>query len=139
MRQAIVDTNILVALFDQNDALNERCVAKLTDCHRDGLSLITTWPCVTEASYLLAPKNHLAMLRWFSSGGCDVASFEVADLEQMTAWMDTYSEYPKTLMDLADASLMWLAMAKSTRKILTEDKRDFLRYRLPDGSSFELL
>jgi uncharacterized protein len=139
MTSTLLDANVLVALFDQADRLNETCVSKIARCHHEGWSLVTTWPCVTEASYLLSPKNHLAMLRWLSRGGADVANFEVSDLDPMLEWMSTYSEHPKTLMDLADASLMWLAMEKKTRKILTEDQRDFLRYRLPDGSGFEIL
>jgi uncharacterized protein len=139
MRQILMDTNILVALFDPADHLHEACVSKLALCHNDGWGLVTTWPCVTEASYLLAPKSHLAMLKWLSAGGSDVANFEVSDLDRMMVWMNTYSQFPKTLMDFADASLMWLAMEKSTRKILTEDTRDFLRYRLPDGGYFEIV
>jgi len=34
---------------------------------------------------------------------------------------------------------MWLAMQRQVRKILTEDTRDFFRYRLPDGQAFEIL
>ena len=42
-------------------------------------------------------------------------------------------------MDLADASLYWLAQETSVRRIMTVDVADFSRYRLPDGTRFELL
>ena len=39
-------------------------------------------------------------------------------------------------MDLADASLVWLAQDTNTLNIMTMDVRDFSRYRLPDGRRF---
>ena len=139
MSQVLLDASVMVALFDDDDVCHDSNVIKLESCHSQGLSLLTTWPCVTEASYLLSPHNHFGMLSWLTQGACDVAAFEVSDLSQMMAWMQTYSEPKKTQMDFADASLMWLAMQRQVRKILTEDTRDFFRYRLPDGQMFEIL
>jgi predicted nucleic acid-binding protein len=42
-------------------------------------------------------------------------------------------------MDLADASLVWLAQDTNTLNVMTMDVRDFSRYRLPDGRHFEIL
>ena len=42
-------------------------------------------------------------------------------------------------MDLADASLYWLACESGVTRIFTVDVRDFSRYRLPDGRAFEIL
>ena len=53
--------------------------------------------------------------------------------------MRQYTETPRTQMDLADASLVWLAADTGVSTILTMDRRDFSRYRLPDGRSFEIL
>ena len=53
--------------------------------------------------------------------------------------MERCSEARKVLMDLADASLVWLGVKLDCTTILTEDRRDFLRYRLPDGRAFEIL
>jgi hypothetical protein len=36
-------------------------------------------------------------------------------------------------MDLADASLLWLAQQSGIRRIATLDRRDFGVYRLPGG------
>ncbi len=139
MKRVLVDASVLVALFDDSDARHDANVEKLVRCHKADMGLITTWPCVTEASHLLSPQNHFGLLTWLSQGACEVAAFEVHDLSQMMDWMRTYSEPKKTLMDLADASLMWLAMHLQTRKVLTQDHRDFFRYRLPDGNSFEVI
>jgi predicted nucleic acid-binding protein len=42
-------------------------------------------------------------------------------------------------MDLADASLYWLAAETGVTEILTVEVMDFTRYRLPGGKSFTLL
>ena len=53
--------------------------------------------------------------------------------------MRRYTESPRTEMDLADASLVWLAVDSGVTRVMTMDVRDFSRYRLPDGRGFEIL
>jgi predicted nucleic acid-binding protein len=53
--------------------------------------------------------------------------------------MRRYSERGKREMDLADASLYWLAVETGLTEILTVDVPDFSRYRLPRGKAFTLL
>ena len=60
-------------------------------------------------------------------------------LENMVEFMRLYTETPRTEMDLADASLYWLAADTGVNRIMTLDVRDFSRYRLPDGRAFEIL
>ncbi len=57
----------------------------------------------------------------------------------MCEWILRYTQQPRTEMDLADASLYWLACETGVTQIFTVDVRDFSRYRLPDGRSFEIL
>jgi hypothetical protein len=42
-------------------------------------------------------------------------------------------------MDLADASLRWVAQEHGLRRLATLDQRDFEIYRLPSGESLENL
>jgi predicted nucleic acid-binding protein len=42
-------------------------------------------------------------------------------------------------MDLADASLLWLAHETGLREIMTVDAKDFARYRLPGREALTLL
>lgn len=42
-------------------------------------------------------------------------------------------------MDLADASLLWLASDTGVTSIMTTDVRDCSRYRLADWSRFNIL
>ncbi len=79
------------------------------------------------------------MLRWIELGGAVVYPFESAHLEDFVRWMRRYSEVNKREMDLADASLYWLASETGITEILTTDVTDFSRYRLPSGKSFTLL
>jgi uncharacterized protein len=139
MSFALLDASVLVALFDPREAMRKRYTDKLVLCAKQRRRLLTTWPCVTEASYLLSPRSHLAMLAWLTEGGADVSNFEAADLPEFMDAMRKYTEPRKSLMDLADASLYWLAIKVDCVSILTEDRRDFLRYRLPDGRAFEIL
>lgn len=138
MRFVLLDASVMVALFDDAEQRHSHYLSKIGR-HSDGWQLATTWPCVAEASYLLSPRNHLALLHWLHKGGAIVLNFEAADLGELLPWMQRYSEKHKSLMDLADASLVWLAAQLDTHVILTEDRRDFLRYRLPDGRGFEVL
>jgi hypothetical protein len=50
--------------------------------------------------------------------------------------MRQYGDLP---MDLADASLLWVAQEHGLRRIATLDRRDFGIYRLPGGENLENL
>ena len=60
-------------------------------------------------------------------------------LEDMVPMMLRYTTPPRTEMDLADASLVWLAEDTGVVTIMTLEVRDFSRYRLADGRAFEIL
>lgn len=139
MKAALVDTGALVALFDDSDRNFERYQGLFSTLLANRVRLVTTWPCVTEASYLLSPGNHMALLEWLQHRAVVVQAFELDDLGDMRSWMARYTERGKTLMDFADASLYWLAVQTDSPVILTIDQKDFSRYRLPDGRAFEIL
>jgi uncharacterized protein len=135
---ALVDAGPLVALFDPADKAHGYYDALLTRSS-EGWLLHTTWPVVTEASHLLRGVARLEMLSWVAQGGVEIDSFDAPELLEMTPWMRRYSEPPRSVMDLADASLVWLAHEMGVSRILTLDHRDFYRYRLPDGSAFDIV
>jgi uncharacterized protein len=135
---ALVDAGAMIALFDHADEFYERYTGIFKELLSRRVPLVTTWPCVTEASYSLAPKNHLALLEWLHGGAISVQNFSSVDLQSMLGWMTQYTERRKTIMDFADATLYWLAVELKTNLVLTIDHRDFSRYRLPDGQAFEV-
>ena len=67
-----------------------------------------------------------------------VVPFDAHHLAEIVPWMRKYTDR-KREMDLADASLYWLAVESGVRQVLTIDEADFNRYRLPDGKRFEIL
>jgi predicted nucleic acid-binding protein len=134
---ALLDAGPLIALFDNTDQHHERFRQLLTRPELP-MRLHTTWPCITEATHLLGARERLGLLRWIGAGGVQVFPFDTEDLFDMADWMTRYTE-ERAEMDLADATLYWVAHETGVARILTLDVRDFSRYRLPDGRSFEIL
>lgn len=136
MRSIIVDTGALVALFDPDDGYRAGIKASLA---REPASvvMITTWPCVTEAMHILARVDQqLALLEFLRAGPCRVQSFTAADLEDFIAMIVKYRDHP---VDFADVSLVWVAATLNLRAVLTTDRNDFERYRLPGNKRFQIL
>jgi uncharacterized protein len=138
MSGALVDAGPLIALFDRGDPAHRHYRALLSKQHA-AHRLHTTWPCITEASYLLPVLSRLELLRWIGLGGLQVFPFDQTALLDMAPWMQAYTEPRRGEMDFADASLYWLANETGVLRVMTTDVRDFSRYRLPDGRAFELL
>lgn len=139
MRSVLLDSGPLIALFAVDDKHHRRFDELIHALAADGLRLITTWPCIVEASYLLEVPQRYEMLHWVELGGAMVYPFESHHLGDMTKWMQQYSKTSRREMDLADASLYWLAVGTNVMNIMTVDVADFSRYRLPDGSAFTIL
>ncbi len=138
MKIALLDAGPLVALFDRTSFAHQHYLDLLAD-RRIAWRLCTTWPCVVEACHFLRADKRTLMLRWLEKGGASVFPFNQDDLSDMVELMQRYTEPPRTEMDFADASLVWLASATKVTAIMTLDVRDFWRYRLADGRAFELL
>ena len=138
MRNVLLDAGPQVALFARDDRHHARFDALLSELSDQGLRLITTWPCVVEAAYLLDPPQRYELLQWIELGGMQVYPFEAHHLADIVRWMRRYTDR-KREMDLADASLYWLATETGVTEIMSVDVADFERYRLPDGGRFTLL
>ena len=139
MQSALLDAGPVVALFDRSDRHHRRFEQLLATESSTGLRLMTTWPCLVEAAYLLDAEDRYAMLHWIELGAAQVYPFEVSDLTEMAVWMKKYTQPGRREMDFADASLYWLAFETGVTTIMTVDLADFSRYRLPDGSAFAIL
>lgn len=136
---ALVDAGPMVAYFGREPERGAHYGALFQRAASEQWSLATTWPCVVEASYLLAPPARFALLRWVAAAGVTVFPFAQEALTEIVELMRRYTESPRTEMDLADASLVWLATDTGVTRVMTLDRRDFSRYRLPDGQAFEIL
>lgn len=138
MNVALLDTGPLVALFDVDDVAHSH-YRQLLQQERAGWHLTTTWPCVVEASHFLPVQTGTSMLQWVEQGGVSIFPFDPEHLHDMRALMQRYTDGRRTRMDFADASLVWAAGETAIAQVWTIDVRDFYRYRLPDGRSFEIL
>ena len=126
----LVDSGPLIALFDAGDMWHDRIVAYLHTYHG---RLLTTWPVLTEVSHLLDfnLQVQLDFLRWVERGGLEIYPLEQYHLESIIRMMDKYTDIP---MDLADATLMYVAHREHLDTILSIDS-DFDVYRtLKKGS-----
>ena len=133
----LIDTGPLVALADRNDRNHVTCVGTAKLLPAD--PLVTTWPCFTEAMYLLfraggyPAQCRLWQLR--SANSLVLLDLSASDVDRIISLMDKYHDTP---MDLADASLVATAERMGTKRVFTLDG-DFRIYRLSDGSAFEIV
>jgi uncharacterized protein len=139
MASVLLDAGVMVALFGDHEPHSARYHALFLQAAQERWHISTTWPCVVEASHLLGPRHRHQLLRWIAAGAVTVFPFDQEQLTDMVLLMERYTEPPRSEMDLADASLVWLAAETGVTAILSLDVRDFSRYRLPDGRSFEIL
>ena len=139
MRSCLIDSGPLIALFAVDDRQHSRFDVMVRELSAGGLRLLTTWPCIVEASYLLDIPQRFELLRWIKLGGVTVYPLEPGNLGDIIRWMRRYSQAGKREMDLADASLYWLAVETGVTEIMTVDVVDFSRYRLPRGKVFTLM
>ena len=125
MRGVLVDAGPLVALIDRGDKHHSRCVEALQGI-RD--PLMTVWPAVTEAMYLLGPSwpAQAALWEMVESEAVALLPLDADDVPRMAELMRKYKDLP---MDLADAALVRVAERERIRHVFTLDQRDFRVYR----------
>jgi predicted nucleic acid-binding protein len=122
----LIDAGPLVALVDADDQHHSTCVAALKTLREP---LVTVWPPLTEAIYLLSdlPKGQEAIWEMLQRGVLHLLPLDSADVPRMRELMRKYANRP---MDLADAALIRAAEREGLRKIFTVDRQDFSVYRL---------
>ena len=83
MRTVLIDAGPLIALFAVDDKHHRRYDPLVSELSAQGLRLLTTWPCVVEASYLLGIPQRFELLRWIELGGVQLYPFEAFHLGDM--------------------------------------------------------
>jgi uncharacterized protein len=139
MAAALVDASALVAAFGAAQSQAAHYQSLFQKAAQEHWSLSTTWPCVTEASYMVSPPQRYTLLRWLGAGAIAVYPLVQEELGDFADLMHRYTQAPRSEMDLADASLVWLAEQTGVTTVMTLDVRDFSRYRLADGRAFDIL
>jgi hypothetical protein len=131
----LIDTGPIVALFDRDDRNHAQCVEILKGIREP---LITTWPVLTECSYLLNFSSEVQEDLWIfiERGGIEVYHLEKELLIRCRGLMKQYGDLP---MDLADATLVALGDFLEIHKVFTLDHKDFSIYRFKQKKRFTLI
>ncbi|MGH2398844.1 MAG: type II toxin-antitoxin system VapC family toxin [bacterium] len=131
----LADAGPLVAILNRTDTAHEDCVRIL---RRTTSALSTTWPVVTEATYLLGFSFDAqdGVLEMIERAELRVLPLEANDVPALRVLMRKYRDLP---MDLADASLVHVAGREGIDRIFTLDRRDFGIYRLRRGRRFTIV
>jgi predicted nucleic acid-binding protein len=131
----LTDTGPLVALLDTDDQRHASCMAA-SDPLGPG-PMVTTWPCFTEAMYLLGKhgghRYQSALWRLYFARHLVIHELSESEIDRAAGLMEKFDNVP---MDLADASLVAVAESHSVRRVFTTDS-DFRIYRLANGSALE--
>lgn len=131
----LVDAGPLVALVDASDQHHRRCVDALRSIREP---LVTVWPALTEAMYLLLdlPRGQAAVWEMVERRAVRVAPLDADDIPRIRELMAKYQNGP---MDLADAALVRVAERDALDTIFTVDERDFGVYRINGRKHFRLV
>ena len=133
----LTDTGPLVALINRNDPNHAKCVAA-TKLLPSG-PLITTWPCFTEAMYLLFRAGGFAgqemLWKLLAAGRLALHEVVAIEVDRMFELMGRYRDKP---MDLADASVVAASESLQTRCLFTLDS-DLHVYRRADSVAFHIV
>ena len=123
MRSIIVDSGLLIALFDGSDRYHEQAVAFLESGQG---RLITNLPVITEVVYVLdfSPTAQRDFLYW-AERALHIDQNTLADMPRVRSILEKYADLPA---DFADASLVALAERLQTHFVASVDK-DFTIYR----------
>ena len=131
----LTDTTPLVALIDPRDPAHARCTAAVSALREP---LETTWPCFTEAAYLLDKSGgwpRVAILLQMVAGGTlRVHHADDRELARVIAIMTQYRDLP---CDLADASLV-AASETLTRRVSSRWTAIFMRIAKPMAAPLPL-
>ncbi len=128
---AVIDAGPLIALFDKSDTYHQKVKHRLEEYRKHSHGrLITTWPIITEVTYILEAHVHLEaqldFLKWIILGGLEMFDLTRVHLSRIIELQKKYSNLP---MDFADATLLIAAEALDTTKVFSLDK-DFSIYRM---------
>jgi uncharacterized protein len=125
MQKTLIDSGPLIALFDRSDSYHQSVLTFLKSYKGE---LITSWSIITEVSHMLDFNLNVQIdfLKWVELGGITLYEISANDIFHIRTMMEKYSDIP---MDLADATLMYIANKEHIKTIVSIDS-DFNIYRI---------
>jgi uncharacterized protein len=128
-----MDAGPMVALLSLRDRHHRACRTALRAVREE---LVTVWPAVVEAMYLLrSAENQDLLCEMLMEESPRVLPLDLADMAAMRRLIQKYGDRP---MDLADAALVHVAEREGIRKVFTIDRTDFSVYRV-GGKPFSII
>lgn len=133
--RVLTDTGPLVAILSATDQYHEICLRTVQSLRGP---LLTCWPVITEAAWLLqsTPLGFERLLRSISDGAVQI--LPVAGKEA-AAVAEIMKKYGNLRPQFADVMLVYLADRENIRTIFTLDRRDFSVYRSGRKGSFRIV
>ena len=128
----LVDTGVLVALFNRDDAQHAAVTAWLARCTA---ALHTVEAVLTETAFFLPARLRPALAGLAHSGVLQAHAPDAAGHCRMAQLFEKYRDQDP---DWADIALIWLAEHTGIRCIATLDIADFSVYRIQGRRRFEL-
>ncbi len=124
MQKTIIDSGPLIALFDRSDIYHTKVLDFLKSYKG---KLLCSLAIITEVLHMLDfnLKVQIDFLKWCEIGGVEIYEISQDELINIIKMMEKYSDIP---MDLADATLMYIASKEKIQNIVSIDS-DFDIYR----------
>ncbi len=131
----LVDTGPIVAILSRQDQFHNLCVAALGAIEGQ---LVTCWPVLTEAAWLLRGRPHAVQRLLNSIDGGALALLPLGP--DAPSWIASFmSRYEDLPAQLADAALAYLADTERIDTVFTLDRRDFSVYRIRGNQPLRLI
>lgn len=137
-RNVLADSGPLGALFNRRDRFHRQAF-EFFKTHAATLRCHTTWEVVSEVMYFLdfSAEAQADFLEWLHQGHIrglmTITALEPQDLPGLAQLVRKYADRP---MDLADASIVWLANKTDITDVITVDRADFAVYRTQKRKTF---
>jgi predicted nucleic acid-binding protein len=135
MKRVLTDTGPLVAILSPQDEHHSTCVRELRDMPGP---LLSCWPVITEAAWLLrkSPRAVQQLLRSIDGSFLELLPLSGAEAETIAALMKRFEDiHPQ----LADVALVHLANREKIETIFTLDQRDFSIYGSGRRNAFRIV
>lgn len=130
--RVLLDTGVLVALFNRLDAWHEAATGWMRNTQA---VLITVAPVLSETAFFLPARLRTALASLPAQGVIQVHQPDAAGYARIAQLFAKYADHDP---DWADMELVWLAEATGVTRIATLDVTDFSVYRVRGRKRFEL-
>jgi uncharacterized protein len=130
--QVLVDSGVLVALFDRLDTHHDAATAWM---RKTDATLLTVAPVLSETAFFLPARLRAVLARLLTQGVLQVHHPDAAGYARIAQLFEKYADQDP---DWADMELVWLAEATGATRIATIDVADFSVYRIQGRKRFEL-